>query len=71
MHRHFQAGDGRAVMEVIALVVSQHPLLFAALIVAAMFAYSKAEYYRGRVDGLNDGEAICKKHHPEAWKKGA
>ncbi len=54
--------------DVVALIVSQHPLIFAVLITLAMFAYSQARYYQGRADGIVDGEKICRKHHPEKWK---
>ncbi len=55
-------------IELVSLLVSQHPLLFSALLLATLFAYAQMRYYEGKVDGLNDGEKICRKHHPEKWK---
>lgn len=55
-------------MDILALIVSQHPLAFAALIVATLFSYAQMRYYEGKVDGLKDGETLCRKHHPEKWK---
>ena len=55
-------------IELVSLLVSQHPLLFAALLMAMLFSYAQMRYYEGKVDGLADGEKICRKHHPEKWK---
>lgn len=57
--------------ELVAFLVSQHPFAFAGLIIAILFSYAQMRYHEGRLEGLNEGEKICKKHHPEAWTKDA